>query len=152
LFNTQCMFINTSRVFIRQVLTAQFPAEQDLTKASRITAQRKKKDSFLQTSASLLFNPSATTKALPSQYTETLRNWNKISDIPEKLQNTPISSVRNDGLLWTAVTHIPKNKSEIFLPPSHRKTGLEGGGKGKASLTVLESNAVWSTLTRQSVK
>lgn len=76
---------------------------------------------------------------------ETLQNWNKIADIPEKL-NTHVSSLGNDGLLWTLATYIPKNKSAIFLPSSHKKTGLEEGNK--AILTVLESTVLWSKLIK----
>lgn len=43
LLNSKYLFINTCRMFIRQVLTAQFPAEQDLTEASRVTTRRGKK-------------------------------------------------------------------------------------------------------------
>lgn len=76
---------------------------------------------------------------------EALQNWKTTVDIPEKLKRTHVSSLGNDGLLWTLVTYIPKNKSEIFLPSSH-KTGLEEGNK--AILTVLESTALWSKLIK----
>lgn len=56
LLNSQYLFINNCRALIRQIFTVKFPAEQDLTEASR-TARRKKKEKRLKSSGSLLFKP-----------------------------------------------------------------------------------------------
>lgn len=71
---------------------------------------------------------------LPSQYTE-IRGLTC-----KKSKNINISSLEDDGFLWTVVIYTPKSTAEIFLPSSNRKIGLEEGNK--AILIVLENDAL----------